>query len=192
MKHYLIPFIAYLIVGLIANYFLNNIFISYAISTIFVGVLIIIFWKHYKIKFRFDWLAVITGIAIFILWALLEKVKYPLFFENSAIIPSSPVEWVIRIIGFVVVTPIIEEVFTRGFLIRYLVDQNWRNVAVGKFTWLSFVITVLFFGLSHGKWLAGLAAGILLNLLYYRSKSVGSCIVAHGIANLLLLIFLLV
>ena len=189
MKYYLIPFVLYLVITPLANYLLKNPFLSYTLSTLVVGILLIFFWKHYKLKFRFDIMAIITGILIFLFWVLLEG-KYPLLFKTQVFITANTLQLIIRVIGFIIITSLVEELFTRGFLIRYLVSQNWRKVPIGKFTWLSFIITVLFFGLSHSEWLQGLVAGILLNLLYYRSKSVGSCIVAHGIANLLLIILI--
>lgn len=188
MKYYLIPFILCLIIAPIANYLFNNVFLAYTLSTLVVSMLLLLFWKHYKLEFKFDIWAVITGVVIFAAWILLEG-RYPLLLESQAFVPANTLQLIIRVIGFAIITPLIEELFTRGFLIRYLVKQDWKEVPIGKFTWLSFIVTVLFFGLSHAEWLQGLIAGILLNLLYYRSKSVGSCVVAHGIANLLLLIF---
>lgn len=187
MKYYLIPFILYLVGAPILDYFVNNIFVSYTVSILIISLLIILFWKNYNLKFKLDIWTIITGIVIFLFWIFLEG-KYPLFFESRAFIPANIFQLIIRIIGFVIITPLIEELFTRGFLIRYLVSQNWKKVQIGKFTCFSFIVAVLFFGFSHAEWLQGLIAGILLNLLYYKSKSVGNCVLAHGIANLLLII----
>ena len=188
MKYYLIPFILYLVVALAIAYFFDNTFIAYTLAMIVTGVLLILFWDKYKLKFKFDVWVVTFGVLIFLSWILLQG-RYPLLFETSSFVPTNLIQWAVRLFGFVIITPLIEELFTRGFLIRYLVKQDWKKVRVGKFTWLSFIVTVLFFGLSHGEWLQGLVAGVLLNLLYYRSRSVGSCVLAHGIANLLLLLF---
>ncbi len=57
------------------------------------------------------------------------------------------------------------------------------------FTWLSFIITVLFFGFSHNMWVAGLVVGIILNLWLYKTKRVEQCIVAHSFANFLLFLY---
>jgi hypothetical protein len=186
MKHYLIPFIAYLLMALVADFFLKNDYLSYGLAMLVTGALILFFWKNYQLKFKPEFWALLTGIAIFLSWILLEG-KYPLLLTAEKIIPSGTLQTITKVIGFVIITPIIEELFTRGFLIRCVVSDNWKKVPLGKFTWLSFIITVLFFGLSHAEWLQGIVAGVLLNLLYYRTKSVSNCIIAHALCNLLFL-----
>ena len=79
-----------------------------------------------------------------------------------------------------------EELFWRGFLIRWLVDANWKAVPVGTFTLRSFWVTTVLFGLEHEQWLAGLFCGALLNALLYRTRSVFACVLAHAVANALL------
>jgi len=185
MKYYLLPFVAYLLVSPVINFLFQDLFLAYALSTVIVGILILLFWQKFELKFKFDIWAIIAGVLIFLCWILLEG-KYPLFFIAAKIFPANTIQLIIRFVGFVIVTPLIEELFTRGFLIRFLVSEKWQKVQAGKFTWLSFVVTVLFFGFSHAEWLQGIVAGIILNLLYYRSKNVSSCILAHSIANLLL------
>ena len=88
-----------------------------------------------------------------------------------------------KLLGGILVAPLIEELFTRGFLLRFLIDPDkWEKIAP-KFTWFSFIVTVLFFGFSHNRWLAGLIVGIILNLLYIKTKRIENCIIAHAVAN---------
>ncbi|MGA7827253.1 MAG: CPBP family glutamic-type intramembrane protease [Geobacteraceae bacterium] len=47
------------------------------------------------------------------------------------------------------------------------------------------------FGLEHNLFLAGIMAGIAYNLLLYRTKSLSACILAHGLTNLALGIYVL-
>jgi CAAX prenyl protease-like protein len=98
----------------------------------------------------------------------------------------------IRIFGAVVVVPIMEELFWRSFLIRYLVTPTFTTVRLGTFTPLSFGATVLLFGLEHHLWLAGMLAGAVYNLLLYTTQRLWPCILAHAITNLLLAIHVLV
>ena len=101
------------------------------------------------------------------------------------------VEIILKLIISVVLAPVVEEVFTRFFLIRWLVEKNWKKVKLGKYTHLSFIVTVLFFGFSHNRWLPGLITGVILNLLLYKRKNIGSCVLAHGVANLALGIYVI-
>ena len=71
---------------------------------------------------------------------------------------------------------------------RWIIDQNFKKVKLGTYTFISFIGTVLFFALAHGRWLPAMITGVLLNLLIYKKKDINSCIVAHGVANLLLTI----
>ncbi len=94
-----------------------------------------------------------------------------------------------RFAGSVLVAPLIEELFCRSFLMRYVIDERWQDVPIGTYTLGSFVIVTLFFGFSHFRWLPGILTAVLLNLLLYRTKNLSSCVVAHATANLLLLVY---
>ena len=93
--------------------------------------------------------------------------------------------------GAALVVPIFEELFWRSFLIRWIIDQDFKKVAIGQFTWISFVATVLLFGLEHNRWLVGLAAGAVYNGLLYQQKNLWPCIIAHAVTNLVLGIYVL-
>lgn len=91
-----------------------------------------------------------------------------------------------RLVGAALVVPVMEELFWRSFLIRYIVNSDFTKVPVGLFSWGSFTITVVLFGLEHHYLIAGMMAGIAYNLLLYRSRSLAHCVLAHGVTNLVL------
>lgn len=186
MKEYVIPFLAYILVVPLLSSFNKG--IAYPVHVFIMLIFLALFWKHYKLSFKFDFLAVLTGILIAVLWVLLADF-YPLF--KIQFIPASTFFLVLKLMGFILIAPLIEELFTRSFLVRLIIDKNWKKVPIGKFTAASFIISVLFFGFSHNRWLPGLIAGILLNLLLYKQKRIESCIIAHFIANLLLAIYII-
>ncbi len=95
----------------------------------------------------------------------------------------------VRLLGFGVVTPFVEELFVRSFVIR-LVDvidtgEDFRSVPIARFTWRSFVITAVWFTFTHVPWEWGVAAvaGVVFNLWLYQRRHIGSPIVAHAVAN---------
>lgn len=92
----------------------------------------------------------------------------------------------IRLFGATAVVPLMEELFWRSFLIRYVVSSKFESVPLGTFTPLSFVITVVLFGFEHDLWLAGMMAGVAYNALLYYTKRLWPCILAHGTTNLAL------
>ena len=94
-----------------------------------------------------------------------------------------------RIAGAVLVVPLMEELFWRSFLIRYIIDKNFDSVRMGTFTWASFLITAVLFGFEHNYILAGIMAGVFYNLLLYKTRSLAQCVLAHAVTNLALAIY---
>jgi CAAX prenyl protease-like protein len=92
----------------------------------------------------------------------------------------------IRLFGAAVVVPIMEELFWRSFLIRYLISSKFESVPVGTVSPLSFVATVVLFGLEHDLWLAGMLAGAAYTGLLVYTKRLWPCIFAHALTNLAL------
>lgn len=94
----------------------------------------------------------------------------------------------LRFLRLVVVVPLIEEIFWRGFLLRFLIAEDFDRVPFGRFSWLSFTAVTVLFGFSHSQadWAAALLTGVLYNLVAYRTKSLAACVLAHALTNLLL------
>ncbi|MBW3018284.1 CAAX prenyl protease-related protein [Candidatus Woesearchaeota archaeon] len=189
MYKYLIPFLFYVVSEPLIELLTGNIILSYSIRTAGTGIFLLYFYKQYRLKFRLSLPSMLIGILIFILWIVLD----PMFphLGTSSYEPATTYAIVIKIIGFLLIAPLIEELFVRDFLVRFFIGKNWRKVRIGTFGWLSFVITVLFFGFSHNQWLSALVVGIVLNLLLYKTKRIDTCIQAHFVANLVLAIFIL-
>ena len=98
----------------------------------------------------------------------------------------------IRLFGAVVVVPVMEELFWRSFLLRYVIEPRFESVRLGTFTPLSFLITVVLFGFEHHLWLAGMLAGAAYTILLYRTGRLWPCILAHAVTNLALGVHVLV
>ena len=99
----------------------------------------------------------------------------------------------LRILRMVVIVPLIEELFWRGFLLRYLVRQEFDTVPMGTFTWMSFAITTVGFCFEHQQrdWPAALLTGALFNLVAYRTRSLAACVLTHAVTNLALALYIL-
>lgn len=92
----------------------------------------------------------------------------------------------IRLFGAAIVVPLMEELFWRSFLIRWIINNAFTSVAIGTFTPLSCGIVVVLFGLEHHLWLAGMMAGLAYNAVLYATRSLWSCVIAHAVTNFLL------
>lgn len=91
-----------------------------------------------------------------------------------------------RFFRLVVIVPLVEEIFWRGFLLRYLIREDFHSVPFGTFAWKSFAITTVGFCLEHQPvdWPAALLTGVLFNAIAYRTRSLAACVIAHAVTNL--------
>ena len=83
--------------------------------------------------------------------------------------------------------PIIEELFVRGWLIRYIENQQWWSVSLVRLSFKSVVFATVYGVLAHpGEAVAALVWFSLISWLMLRTGSIWDCIVAHCVTNLLL------
>ena len=94
---------------------------------------------------------------------------------------------VMRGAGLIVVVPVIEEYFLRGFLMRFVAADKWWKYPIGSVTRNSAIVGTLVPMLMHPAELVAACLWFsLITLLYVRTKNLWQCIVAHGVTNLLL------
>jgi uncharacterized protein len=98
---------------------------------------------------------------------------------------------VVRIIGIALIVPLAEELFWRGFLMRWLVSDNWQSVPIGTFTAFSFLGVVILFTLAHVEWTAAIVYCVLLNGYACWKKDLWGCMVAHSVSNSILVAYVL-
>jgi uncharacterized protein len=171
----------------------------YPIKVLAVGVLLVLLRKRYtEISFGEIFRPAVllsslaAGVVVFVIWIHMDfpaAVMGTLRGFDPSIVEGGAARTFLvlsRIAGAVLVVPVMEELFWRSFLIRYIIHPDFSKVALGRFTWSSFVITVVLFGVEHNLFLAGMMAGVVYNVLLYRTRSISACIVAHGLTNLLL------
>jgi len=82
------------------------------------------------------------------------------------------------------IVPIVEELFWRAWLMRWIIQPDFSKVPLGTYSTQAFWIVAILFAAEHGPyWDVGLATGILYNWWMVRTKSLGDLILAHGITN---------
>jgi CAAX prenyl protease-like protein len=142
--------------------------------------------------------SVVLGLAVFVVWVA-PDVLWPGYrshwlFDNPltgtamSSVPHgarlNPIFIAVRVMGCVVLVPILEELFWRGWLMRRLMGHDFRAVPVGAYMAGAFWPVVLLFASEHGPyWDVGLAAGALYNWWVIRTKSLADCMVAHAVTN---------
>ncbi len=145
-------------------------------------------------------LAIITGGLVILLWIGLDGhyPSLPFLSQRAAFDPSrltvSSRWWfiMVRMLGLVVLVPLIEELFWRSFLIRWLIDQNFRRVPIGRVTPVTAVVSAALFATAHPEWLPALLTGLLWAWLLWQTKSLSACVASHVVANLALGIYVIV
>ena len=133
--------------------------------------------------------------AVFGIWIapqyFLNFAPRPVGFDPTLLESNSATYWstiLFRFLRLVVVVPLVEEVFWRGFLLRFVIDEHFERVPFGKFNWFSFAVVTVAFTFSHSRpdWPAAFITGALYNVVAYRTQSLASCVLAHAVTNLLL------
>ncbi len=90
----------------------------------------------------------------------------------------------LRTIRAVLIVPIIEELFWRAWLMRWLINPHLERVPLGAFQLQAFLATAVLFASEHGPyWDVGLIAGLIYNGWMVRTRSLGDCILAHAVTN---------
>jgi CAAX prenyl protease-like protein len=171
----------------------------YALQIALVGAALAFFARDYvelvevRPVARADWLwALVIGVGVCLLWVNLDGGWLRMGVAKSAFIPVGPdgqLIWpliVVRIFGAALVVPVMEELFWRSLVMRWIDRADFLALAPAAVSWRALVYSSLVFGLEHGQWLAGIVAGLAYGYLYRRSGSLWPPIVAHGLTNLLL------
>lgn len=134
--------------------------------------------------------AVAAGAAVFVAWINLNAgwmiIGAPNGFNPRG---EAGIDWMMaaaRMTGAVLVVPLMEELFWRSFLMRWIAKHDFLTVEPAHAGSKAFVISTVFFAFEHNLWLAGLAAGAVYSLLYMRSGTLWSPILAHAVTNGLL------
>lgn len=176
----------------------------YPVKALLVALLLCYFWRQYsEIKWtdfkniKHTLLSVFLGLLVFILWinmdwniaSLGQSSGYDPYLSHSD--SSRNVLIAFRLFGAAIVVPIMEELFWRSFLLRYIINSNFNSVRIGTYTLSSFMIGSVLFGLEHHLVLAGIMAGVAYSLLLYRTKSIAQCILSHAVTNLVLGLYVL-
>jgi exosortase E/protease (VPEID-CTERM system) len=118
---------------------------------------------------------------------VLTAIAYAVALPHTADAPATPLaSQLVHVLGYSLITPLVEELAFRGYLLRALssprfTSVDWRTVGPGPL-----IASSIAFGLLHGD--VGLAslAGLAFGLAARWSGGLGGAIVAHVVANGLL------
>lgn len=168
----------------------------YPLQTFLCAALLIYFWREYDFHpLGRPIFTILLALFVFVLWVSPQQfLGFPprlLGFDPDLLAGRPSLYWstvLLRFVRLVVVVPLVEEIFWRGFLLRFLIAEPFEKVPFGSFTWFSFAVVTVAFCFSHSMpdWPAALLTGALYNVVAYRTRSLTSCILAHAVTNLAL------
>jgi CAAX prenyl protease-like protein len=204
---YLLPMGVFLVLVQVGITFPSWYVTAYAARTALVAGLLVWLWPRYTpVRWNHLSLGVAVGVIGIVQWVGMQlwlQSHFKFFapssegFDPTAVYADQPGLLVgfcaMRIIGAVVVVPVMEELFWRDFLWRSILAPNdFKLAAVGEWDWKAYLIVAGAFSLVHGNWwLTAIVWGLMVGALLVYTKSLGACIVAHATTNLLLAAYVL-
>jgi len=146
------------------------------------------------------------GIFVFVIWVspdLLFHYRHHWWFENAITghaasslplaLRANVLFLAIRVLSSVALVPVVEELFWRGWLMRWWINRNFLMVRVGTYQAAAFWLVAVLFASEHGPyWEVGLVAGILYNLWIIHTGNLADCVLAHAVTNGTLAVYVLV
>ena len=147
--------------------------------------------------------SIALGLAVCALWVapdvLVPGWRASAVFQNgvtgrltTSIPPGelTPLMLALRTARAALLVPILEELFWRGWLPRWLQDARFWRVPLGTYTALAFWGTAALFAAEHGPyWEVGLLCGVVYNWWMRRTRSLGDLVLTHAVTNLALSAF---
>jgi exosortase E/protease (VPEID-CTERM system) len=196
---FLLPLLVLLATGLASTLFSTDFEYLYPLRVITPLIPLWLFRRYYSdLSWSWSWTPIGLGAVVFVVWVALEPASDP---QAAGAIPhaleqmhwAAAATWLIaRIVGSSVVVPVVEELAFRGYLLRRLIDADFTAVSPRQFTVSSFLISSVVFGMLHGRWLAGILAGMVYALAQYRRGQLTDAIVAHATTNGLLAAYVVI
>jgi len=196
---YVLPFVVFVVFLVLQQYSPLPVAVDYPLRIVLLAAVMWYFSRPViDLRTSHTLATVLLGIAVFVIWVA-PDVLFPHYrehwlFQNSVLghlnnkVPpellTSPVVLWSRIVRAVVIVPILEELFWRAWLMRWIISPRFQDIPLGTYSPVAFWVTAALFASEHGSyWEVGLIAGIAYNWWMIRTKSLGDCILAHAVTN---------
>jgi CAAX prenyl protease-like protein len=181
--------------------------VSVAAQILAAVALILLFSRIWldHFKFRVSMLAVVVGVVGYVLWVGIcsfhpERQFLSLFGlqdlwpNREAFDPFTKISGTLqrnvflglRFTTLALIVPLAEELFLRGFLVRWIEDVDMKSVRFDKLGWAAILAPTICSVLTHPETIAAIVWFSLVTWLMIRTRSFWNCVVAHMVTNLLL------
>jgi CAAX prenyl protease-like protein len=168
----------------------------YGVAVLIVGALIAWFWREYGELVAQTWpglpelaLAAGVGLLVFVAWVQLDAPWMRIGEPSARFVPkdaSGQLVWsliAVRWIGAFLLVPVMEELFWRSFLMRWIDSPQFEAVVPQRAGLKAVVLSTFVFMLAHTLWLAAIIAGLAYAWLYVRTGKLWVPVIAHAVTN---------
>ena len=174
----------------------------FMLRAVVVGGLLLLFWRRYAELLeaapsaRQVLLAVVSGLAVFVMWINFDF-PWAMLSEAHPFDPTHEdggIDWFLvqfRLLGLAIVVPVMEELFWRSFLMRWIDNPDFLAVSPAQASARAIIVSSVLFGFEHHLWLAGLIAGLVYGLLYVRTGNLWVPVISHAVTNAALGVWIL-
>lgn len=178
----IVPFIIFMASALIASTFSETPGLYYPLRFVAMAAgLAVALPLLRKLDWVVDPLSLGTGLLIGLAWIVTSPASDPAS-PLALALEALPVWlfaiWVVaRVLGTVLLVPLIEELFFRGYILRRI-DTSGLAMRV-----LAIVVSSALFAALHDRWILAAIAGVVFGLLMLRSGRLSDAILSHAAAN---------
>lgn len=183
----------------------------YPLQTIVSLILVGAWWRHYQfgpLAIRHAIFGAAIGVIGIVLWLFPSWLHSQTGWEmrwlgvtsraepgfDPGIFAENPAAWwttvLLRFARMTVAVPLIEEIFWRGFLWRYLAnpDRPWTETPFGSSNPRALIGTSVLMMFAHQPvdWAACFVWALLVGWVAIRTRSLAACVICHATSNLLL------
>ena len=183
----LIPFLVFLFLTLLFRPLSPDLDWAYPIKVLTLSLVLIVCtnWKSVVSVKAPGWLPLITGLGIGVFWTVLQ----PEPSSPNIHIKEANLSWILfRMLGSIVLIPIIEERFFRRYLLHLLSFRKARADISTPYELVPCLISSLIFGLVHQNIWGGILSGLIFCWISKRRSNLSDAIWCHAAANLFLTI----
>ncbi len=195
-----IPFAAFMVLLALRGYLPDSAQLDsrwlYGLSVLVVGGLLAWYWRGYGELARQNLpnasetlLSIAVGLIVFGLWINLDAPWMQLSEPSAGFLPldlqGQPI-WpliALRWIGAALIVPVMEELFWRAFLMRWIESPSFETVDPRRIGLKAIALSTFVFMLAHTLWLAAILAGLAYAWLYRRTGKLWCAVIAHAVTN---------
>jgi CAAX prenyl protease-like protein len=126
---------------------------------------------------------------VFVLWIQLDAPWMRLAEPSASFVPvdaQGALIWpliAVRWLGAALLVPVMEELFWRSFLMRWVQSPQFEAVLPQRVGVKAVMLVTFVFMLAHTLWLAAIIAGLAYAWLYIRTGKLWVPVIAHAVTN---------